>query len=84
MSVLNQTIEDQPERPCKAHSKNFETLQRAFKNGDVCLLECTMKSTGERVATICAVTFDGSEYQFAPFAVMLNGNPYEMLTPPEA
>ena len=61
---------------------NFETIKAAFEQGDVALLECQLKSTGERVAVITAVNYDGNEYNLVPFAMMFNGNPYEMLYPP--
>ena len=66
------------------HKKNFETLKRAFMQGDVALMDCTENATGEHVAVICAVTFDGNEYQFTPFAKFFNGNPFELLKPPTA
>jgi hypothetical protein len=65
------------------HTKNFETLRRAFKDGAVCLMECTEKATGEKVAVICTVFIEeDGEYQFTPFARFFNGNPYELLTSP--
>jgi len=64
------------------HKPNFETLRRAFASDDVALMDCIDKSTGEHVAVICAVVFDGSEYSFTPFARFFNGNPFEMLLPP--
>lgn len=63
------------------HRPNFATLQSAFQNGDVALLECQLKSTGESVAVIVSVNRDGEEFGFVPFAMMFNGNPYEMLNP---
>lgn len=66
----------------KQLTPNFETLQRAFDNKDVALLECKENSTGETVALICAVSFDGKEYIFTPIAKMIDGNPYELFTPP--
>ncbi len=63
------------------HRVNFTTLSRAFARGDVALMDCLEKTSGEHVAVICAVTFDGTEYCFTPFARFFNGNPYEMLTP---
>ena len=66
------------------HKPNFESIKRAFENGDVALLECQLKSTGETVAVITAVNRDGGEFGFVPFAMMFNGNPYEMLNPPSA
>ena len=66
----------------QAHSKNFETLKRVFDNDNAALMECTLKSTKEKVAVICAVTEDGEEFVFTPFAMFFNGNPYELLEPP--
>ena len=64
------------------HSKNFDTLERAFKSDNVALMDCILKSTGEHVAVICAVSTAGSEAQFTPFAMFFNGNPFELLIPP--
>jgi len=64
------------------HKENFETLIRAIKDGQVALMDCIEKSTGDHVAVICGVSFDGKEYHFTPFAKFFNGNPYELLTPP--
>lgn len=66
----------------QGHKENFETLRRAFRAGDVCIMDCIEKSTGEHVAVICATVFDGKEYCMTPFARFFNGNPYEMLIPP--
>lgn len=65
------------------HRKNFETLQQAFLAGDVALLECRLSATGEEVPVLCAANRapDGS-VEFAPFAMLFNGNPYEILNPP--
>jgi hypothetical protein len=64
------------------HKPNFETLQEAFANGDVALMECQLKATGQPVAVIVAVNRDGDEFGFVPFAMMFDGNPYELLNPP--
>ena len=66
----------------RQHKPNFETLQEAFVNGDVALMECQLKSTGEPVAVVVAVNREGDEFSFVPFAMMFNGNPYEQLNPP--
>ena len=65
------------------HVLNFATLKRAFAQGDVALVECQEVSSGEIVAVICAAvrTPDGGA-EFTPFARFFNGNPYEMLKPP--
>lgn len=68
----------------QAHKGNFETLRAAFASGDAALMECTIKATGEKVAVICAVSGDGrGGFAFTPFAQFYNGNPYEILDPPE-
>lgn len=65
------------------HKTNFETLQQAFKAGDVALMECQLSAMGEAVAVICAANrHPNDEIEFVPFAAMFNGNPYESLSPP--
>lgn len=66
------------------HRRNFNTLQNAFFAGDVALMECELAATGEKVAAICAANRapDGS-IEFAPFAMLFNDNPYELLNPPK-
>ena len=65
------------------HEENLETLRLAFLNGDVSLMECTLKTTGEKVAVICAHTIEEREHRFIPFAMFFNGDPYELLEPPK-
>jgi hypothetical protein len=62
---------------------NFNTLQQAFLAGDAALMECQLAATGEPVAVVCAANRheDGS-VEFAPFAMLFNDNPYELLNPP--
>ena len=67
----------------QGQKQNFETLSEAFANGDVCLLECQIAATGEVVAAICAAQTVHGEVEFVPFAIMINGNPYEVLNPPK-
>ena len=66
------------------HRRNFNTLQQAFFAGDVALMECQLAATGEVVPVLCAANRqrDGS-LEFAPFAMLFNGNPYEILNPPK-
>ena len=69
----------------KGHRKNFDTLRRAFSAGDVALVECTSKTTGDPVFSLCAVQReDNGDFSFVPLARMFDGNPYEELDPPEA
>ena len=66
------------------YKQNFDTLQQAFAAGDVALMECQLAATGEPVAVICAANrHDDDSVAFAPFAMMFQGNPYEMLNPPD-
>jgi hypothetical protein len=65
-----------------ADRENFDTLMRAFQNGDVALVDSTRKADGEQVALICTVHFDGDDYQLTPFAEMVAGNPFELYEPP--
>lgn len=73
--------EDSDYRPAKAHARNFATLRKAFKYDHVALLECTHKLTRERVAVLCAVSFNKDNATFTPFAFMPNGDPFEMFEP---
>lgn len=66
----------------KGYRANFETLERAFKHGDVALMECTDAVTGKPVIAICAVNTVNGEYEFSPLAKMFDWNPYEELNPP--
>ncbi len=67
----------------EGYKQNFDTLRQAFAAGDVALMECQLAATGEPVAVICAANrlADG-DVQFVPFAMMFQGDPYEMLHPP--
>jgi len=67
----------------ETHKQNFETIRRAFTQGDVALVECQVAATGEEVPVICATNLhpDGG-IEFVPFAAMFPGNPYEAINPP--
>ena len=63
---------------------NFDTLRQAFLAGDAALMECQLAATGEPVAVVCAANrHDDGSVEFAPFAMLFDGNPYEMLNPPK-
>jgi hypothetical protein len=64
------------------HRQTFETLRRAFLNDDVALVECQLAKTGEQVAVVCAVNRQGGGFDLAPFALLFNDNPYDLLNPP--
>lgn len=69
---------------------NFETLRRAFRNGDVALMECTDKTTSTPIYVVCAVQVDRAEeheneddttFNLIPFAVM-DHELFHKVTPP--
>ena len=65
------------------YKANFDTLRQAFLNDDVALMECQLAATGEEVAVVCAANrHDDGSVEFAPFAMLFNDNPYQMLNPP--
>jgi hypothetical protein len=64
------------------HTANLQTLTKAFRNGNVCLMECMDKATSKKVVVLCAVQKVSNEYEMVPFAKMFDGNPYEELDPP--
>ena len=74
--------QEQPDKPCVTHKKNLDTIVRAARNGDLGLVEVQLAATGERLAALTAFSKDGDEIVMTPLAVLFNGNPYEMLNPP--
>lgn len=71
------------ERIVKKHSRNLDTLKRAFKNDDVMLVECQRVKDGAVVAMLCGCHVNGKgEWEVTPFAEMVNGDPFEMYRPP--
>jgi hypothetical protein len=69
-----------------AIKNNFHTLEQAFRNGDIALLECRNSADGEPAYAICAVNFirqSGAdpEIEMIPFGLMFSSDPYEMLIP---
>ena len=75
-------LDDENYSPCVGHKDNLENLRLAFEDDAMCLMEVVLKATGERVAALCAAvqSADG-DVSFTPFAIMLNGNPYDLLEP---
>jgi hypothetical protein len=66
----------------EAYARNFETLLRAARQGDLALMECVDAVTGETRYVICAVGREGTDYLFTPFGHLHDGNPYEAYVPP--
>lgn len=72
----------QVDKPAKAHAANLKTILQAANAGHLALVECQLKATGEKIAVLCAIGRDGEEMAITPFAALFNGNPFEMLNPP--
>lgn len=69
----------------EGYKTNFETLQKAVKNGDIAIMECKDKATGDTAILVCAVQrpqMRGGEITMVPLARMIDGNPYELYEPP--
>jgi len=66
----------------KYDRENFNTLLRAAKGNNLCLMEATRKSDGKQVSLICAVNVVDEKYEMVPLAVMVDDNPYEIFAPP--
>lgn len=65
---------------------NFHTLEKAFRNADIALLECLDRNNGEPAYAICAINLRRQagrepEIEMVPVGLMFNGDPYEMLIP---
>lgn len=67
----------------KGHKTNLKTLIRAAKDDSLAVMECQDRATGKTVNVLCCVGFDNGEYVFTPFATMFDGNPFDMLNPPD-
>ena len=65
---------------------NFHTLEKAFKQEDIALLECRDRNTGEPAYAICAINLIRQsgrepEIEMVPFGLMFSCDPYEILIP---
>jgi Family of unknown function (DUF6117) len=70
----------------KAIKTNFHTLEKAFENGDIALLECRNRNNGEPAYAICAVNLvrqadRDAEIEIVPLGLMFKDDPYELLIP---
>jgi hypothetical protein len=59
-------------------------LEKAFRNGDIALIECRDRRNGEPAYAICAINLHWQadrepEIEMVPFGMMFNNDPYEML-----
>lgn len=63
--------------------RNFKTLQRAFANGDVALMDLRRRSDGKSIGAIVALGKAGEDITCTPFAVMVESNPFELFDLPD-
>jgi hypothetical protein len=66
---------------------NFQTLSKAFENGDIALLECRNTNNGKPAYAICAINIHRQadrepEIEMIPFGLMFDHDPYKILIPP--
>ena len=65
------------------HKKNFQTLLHAAADGNLALVSAIRKSDQASVALVCAMqTNDDDTITPVPFAVMCEGNPFELFEDP--
>lgn len=68
-----------------ADRQNFNMLCAAFKDGNVTLLEAIRRSDEKQVSLIISVHQDENQtFNIIPFAVMVEGNPYDDYLPATA
>lgn len=75
-----------PLKPGKlpAHDKhNFHTMEKAMWNGALALCSAIRKADQKQVALVCAMqTNPDHTITPVPFAVMVEGNPFELFEDP--
>lgn len=77
------TIAPTPGPLLPSYKKNFKQLQRASKNGDLSLVSAIRKSDRANVALVCAMQWnEDNTITPIPFAVMVEGNPFELFEDP--
>ena len=65
--------------------QNFQTIMKAAENGDLALVSAVRNSDQANVGLVCAMSAVEDlpgETMIMPLAVMVEGNPFDMYTPP--
>jgi len=72
-----------PPRLRKGDRANFDTLLRAAGDGALALVSAVRKADQHPVALVCAMQRNGDEtITPVPFAVMVEGNPFDLFDDP--
>ena len=71
-----------PPRLRKGDRTNFDTLLRAADDGALALVSAVRKTDQQPVALVCAMQQNGDDITPVPFAVMVEGNPFELYEDP--
>ena len=62
---------------------NFQTILRAVDDGALALVSAVRKADQQPVALVCAIQQNDDEtFTPVPFAVMVEGNPFELFEDP--
>lgn len=66
-----------------SNKQNLETIKRAAREGNLCVMACTLKSSDAHVDVLCAaVDYVDGTTGMVPLAMFFTENPYEVLNPP--
>jgi hypothetical protein len=77
------SITPKPPPLLAGYRKNFETLKRAYNEGALALVSAIRKSDNRPVALVCGIqTNQDQTLTPIPFAVMVEGNPFELFHDP--
>ena len=72
-----------PPKLRKGDRMNFDTLLRAASDGAIALVSAIRRSDQQPVALVCAMrTNDDDTITPVPFAVLVEGNPFELFEDP--
>lgn len=66
----------------KGTKANFNMMERAAADGALCIMDAYDKQLKKSVVLVCATQKSAGLFEFVPFAVMIDGNPYERYAPP--
>lgn len=64
--------------------KNYNTLTKAMKDGQTCIVKTRRVKDGSDVILVCAINApdEDDQIELIPFAEMIQGNPFELYEKP--